>query len=150
SPVNPEDRKRIDGTEAWTGTRGLAADVRYYGRLVRDRARGRIGHLYPKVRLPRELGGGEADVLAWICARTVASPDPALHGQHVPLVSTYWLSSKKNNETWLEPVVDRTAGTYKFEIRSGAPKDAARVRAGTKDGKGFRCLFTGTPIPFDY
>src|SRR5262245_16445682 len=54
APVNPEDRKRIGGTDAWPGTQGLAADVRYYGRLIRDRSRGRIGHLYPKVRLPKE------------------------------------------------------------------------------------------------
>ena len=35
-PVNPENRKRIGGAETWRGTYGLAADVRYYGRLVRE------------------------------------------------------------------------------------------------------------------
>jgi putative DNA methylase len=95
SPVNPEDRKRIGGAESWRGTHGLAADVQYYGSLVRDKARKKIGHLYPKVRLPKANGGGEANVIAWIWARTVASPDPAAGGKHVPLISTYWLSSKK-------------------------------------------------------
>ena len=38
SPVNKEDRKRIGGTEAWPGTQGLAADLRHYGRVIRDRA----------------------------------------------------------------------------------------------------------------
>ena len=42
------------------GARGLADDVRYYGQWMRDRAFERIGHLYPKVKLPKEHGGGEA------------------------------------------------------------------------------------------
>ena len=54
--VNPEDRKRIGGSESWRGTHGLAADLRYYGSLVRDRARQRIGHLYPKAACQRTTG----------------------------------------------------------------------------------------------
>lgn len=146
-PVNPEDRKRIGGTEAWRGTHGLAADVRYYGRLIRDRALEKIGHLYPKVRLPKEHGGGDANVIAWIWARTVASPDPAARGRHVPLVSTYWLTSKKGGEAWLEPVVDKVRGAWSFEVRSGTPKDNAGIGTGTKTGRAqFRCLLTGAPI----
>lgn len=150
APVNPEDRNRIGGTESWRGTRGLAADVRHYGRLILDRARGTIGHLYPKVRLPKAYGHGEANVIAWIWARTVASPDPAARGAHVPLVSTFWLSSKKGSEAWLEPVVDRAKGSWRFDVRTGAPRDRVAVRAGTKNGTGgFACLLTGAPIPFD-
>jgi putative DNA methylase len=151
APVNPEDRKRIGGGEAWRGTHGLAADVRYYGRLIRDRAREKIGHLYPKVRLPKEYGGGEANVIAWIWARTVASPDPAARRAHVPLVSTFWLSSKKGSEAWLEPVVDKGQRTWRFEVRTGPPKDREAVKAGTKNSKGgFRCILTGSPIPFEH
>jgi putative DNA methylase len=150
SPVNPEDRRSIGGTDPWRGTHALATDVRYYGRLVWERARAKIGHLYPKVRLPNELGGGEVNVIAWIWARTVVSPDPAARGKQVPLVSTYRLSSKRDSEAWLDPVVDRVAGTYRFDVRTGTPKDPEAVRAGTKVGKGFRCLLTDTPIPFDY
>ncbi|MCK6486656.1 MAG: DUF1156 domain-containing protein [Phycisphaerae bacterium] len=151
-PVNPEDRKNIGGTEAWRGTHGLAADVRYYGAMIRDRARARIGHLYPKVRLSKENGGGEANVIAWIWAHTVASPDPAVQGTHVPLISTYWLSSKKGTLAWLEPVIDRASGTWRFEVRTGAPNDRAAVAAGTKTGRGakFRCLLSGEPISDKY
>jgi len=150
-PVNPEDRRRIGGTEAWRGTHGLAADVRYCGQLIRDRAREKIGHLYPKVRLPKENGGGEANVIAWIWARTVASPNPAARGKHVPLISTYWLSSKKGSEAWLEPVVDKAAGTWRFEVRTGAPKDRAAIGAGTKLGRGtFGCILTESPISYDF
>jgi putative DNA methylase len=55
-PVNPKDRQQIGG-DTWRGTHGLAADVRYYERLIRERAREKIGHLYPKVKLPKEHGG---------------------------------------------------------------------------------------------
>ncbi|MCO6437238.1 MAG: DUF1156 domain-containing protein, partial [Phycisphaerae bacterium] len=150
-PVNPEDRKSIGGTDAWRGTHGLAADVRYYGALVRDRARQKVGHLYPKAHLPKENGGGEANVIAWIWARTVRSPDPAAGGKHVPLISTFWLSSKNGNLAWLEPVVDKRTMTYRFDVRTGTPADKRRVAAGTKQGKnGFRCLLTDSPVDFGY
>lgn len=150
APINPQDRRRIGGSEAWRGTHGLAADLRYYGTIIRDRAVEKIGHLYPKIRLPKALGGGETTVIAWIWARTVASPNPAARGMHVPLLSSYWLSSKKGSEAWLEPIVDKIARNYSFEVRTGAPKDRAMVAAGTKVGRaGFRCLLSDDPIPFD-
>lgn len=37
----------------WYGAQGLAADVRYYGKWMREEAFGRIGYLYPKVRAIR-------------------------------------------------------------------------------------------------
>ncbi|WP_186398692.1 DUF1156 domain-containing protein [Stappia sp. P2PMeth1] len=151
APVNPADRKRIAGGEAWQGTDGLAADVRFYGATVRDRALNKIGRLYPRAQLPREQGGGEANVIAWIWARTVPSPNPAARGRHVPLISTYWLSTKKGNLAWLEPHVDRAAGTYSFSVRFDTPSDRSAVSAGTKVGRsGFKCLLSDDPITFDY
>lgn len=150
-PVNPDSRKKIGGKQGWIGTRGLAEDVRYYGRIIRERVIAKIGHLYPKVTLPKEYGGGEANVIAWIWARTVASDNAAARGKHVPLISTYWLSSKKGNFAWLEPVVDRVEGTYHFEVKTGTPGDLKAMAAGTKAGAGgFNCLLTSTPITFDY
>ncbi|MCG7852629.1 MAG: hypothetical protein MIO92_08915 [Methanosarcinaceae archaeon] len=122
--------------------------MRYYGRLIRKRAIDKIGHLYPKVVLPKEYGGGEANVIAWIWARTVASDNAAAGGKHVPLLSTYWLSSKKGKLAWLEPVVDKMAGTYHFEVKTGTPRDRKAISAGTKLGRGakFKCLLTDDPI----
>lgn len=151
SPVNPDDRSKIGGTDAWRAASGLAADVRFYGRLVRKRAQEELEHLYPKVHLPKEQGGGNANVIAWIWARTVASPNPAAHGKHVPLISTYWLCNKKGSETWLEPILDNGRGAYRFNVRTGTPEDRATVGSGTKLGNsGFRCLLTDVPIPFSY
>lgn len=150
-PVNPEGRKLMGGTEAWSGAHGLSADVRYYGRLIRVRAIEKIGRLYPKVRLPKEHGGGELNVIAWMWARTVASPDPAAHGRHVPLITTYWLCSKSGGELWLDPVIDKAKGTYHFDVLAGTPRDRAAIGAGTKSGRAqFRCLLTDTPIADEY
>jgi adenine-specific DNA methylase len=54
----------------------------------------RIGHLYPQVELPKEHGGGEATVIAWLWARTVKCPNPAC-GCQMPLVRSFELSKKK-------------------------------------------------------
>src|SRR6266508_5837542 len=97
-PVNPEDRNHI-GVE-WKGAAGLAADVRYYGKWMRDEAEKRIGHLYPKVKLPKEYGGGQAMVIAWLWVRAVKCPNPAC-GAMMPLVRSFWLSTKKGKEAWV-------------------------------------------------
>ena len=53
-PVNPEARKGRGSTEAqWKGVAGLAEDVRYYGKWMRDEAEKRIGHLYPQDSMSR-------------------------------------------------------------------------------------------------
>ena len=55
-PVNPEARRGRGSTEAqWKGAAGLAEDVRYYGKWMRDEAEKRIGHLYPKVEVTAEM-----------------------------------------------------------------------------------------------
>ena len=52
-PVNPEARKdKSLFQKTWRGAQGLAEDVRYYGKWMRDEAEKRIGHLYPKVKIP--------------------------------------------------------------------------------------------------
>jgi putative DNA methylase len=156
-PVNPADRRKIGGTDGWRGAAGLAADARFYGSLILERARQRIGHLYLPVKVTSEMAHGRSDlspyvgkelpIIAWIWARTVPSPDPAAQGACVPLMSTFWLSSKKGSEAWLEPTVDRTARTWRFAVRIGEPKDRTTAKSGTKTGRAtFRCLLTGTPI----
>src|SRR5262249_25048913 len=106
APINAHDRNRIGGTQSWRGTDGLAADVRYYGKVIGGRALTRILHLYPRTHLPTENGGGQAPVVAWIWARTVASPNLAARGKHVPLVSSFILSSKNGSKSWIEIVRD--------------------------------------------
>ncbi|MCI0541995.1 MAG: DUF1156 domain-containing protein [Verrucomicrobiales bacterium] len=146
-PINPASRKKFGNSSGtWKGAAGLAEDIRYYGQWMRDEAEKRIGHLYPRVNLPKEHGGGEATVIAWLWARTVASPNPAAKGAHVPLVRSFWLSTKAGKKAWVEPVVDQGTMTYRFEVRTGT----GEPRAGTISKSGDVCLITGAPMTRQY
>jgi putative DNA methylase len=140
-PVRPD---HADMPGSWEGARGLAEDVRYYGRWMRDEAERRVGRLYPTVTLPPEHGGGEATVLAWIWARTVRSPNPAWDGP-MPLARSFALSTRNGRDTWADPVVDRERRRIRFEIRSGPG-----CPAGTVGRTSMLCLATGTPVPLGY
>ena len=157
SPVNPDSLgdKSLFSSE-WRGSKGLAADVRYYGRWMRDEAERRIGSLYPKIQITNEMAkvrtdliplvGQRLTVVAWLWARTVRSPNPAFGHLEVPLVSSFLLSPMLGREAFVEPVVE--AGGYRFTVNIGKPKDALSARSGTKLSRGanFRCLLSGTPI----
>jgi len=143
-PVHPDARRGVGGTGAWKGAAGLAEDVRRYGAWMRDEAERRIGHLYPKVRLPKEHGGGEATVIAWLWARTVTCPNPAC-GARMPLVRSFALSTKKGKEAWVEPIVDRAAKTVSFEIRTRI----GTVPAGTVGRRGARCIVCEGPVTLE-
>ena len=145
-PVNPEAKKKLSASGSWKGAAGLAEDIRYYGQWMREQAEKRIGHLYPKVRLPKNLGGGEATVIAWLWARTVASPNPAAQGAHVPLVRSFWLCTKAGKKAWIEPVVNQSNMSYRFEVHT----ENGEPRTGTVSRNGGECLLTGSPMPLQY
>lgn len=75
-PVNPDSRTRLDGATGWQGAQGLAADVQYYGEWMKREAFRRIGHLYPKVKVPHELGGGEPPSLHGSGRAPSSAPTP--------------------------------------------------------------------------
>jgi putative DNA methylase len=152
SPINPEARGGPGLVERqWSGAQGLAEDIRYYGRVLLDKAEERLGRLYPKARLPN---GQMATVIAWLWARTVRSPDPQARGAYIPLASTFLLSTKTGRKVWVEPIVDHVNRTYGFEVRSGilSQEQEATIKLGTKSAKGqaFRCIFTGAPVFREY
>ena len=166
-PVNPEARPGGSSAKAsliergWTGAQGLAEDVRYYGKWMRDEAERRIGHLYPPVEVTAEMvrerpdlkqyQGRKLTVIAWLWARTVKSPNPAFADIDVPLVTTFMLSTKRGKEAYVEPAIEGRG--YRFAVKVGKPTDADAAKAGTKSGgsgKPFLCLMSGTPMPFDY
>jgi len=155
-PVNPD----ADPHRTWKGAEGLADDVRYYGKWMRDEAEKRIGHFYPKIEVTAEMAanrpdlkpyvGRELTVIAWLWARTVKSPNPAFRDVDVPLASTFTLSTKVGKRAWISPIVQ--GSNYRFEVKVGDPPDAEAVARGTSAGKrlAFTCLLSGTPIPYDY
>lgn len=160
-PVNPEAQKqKTQMGKSWRGAQGLAEDVRYYGRWMRNEAEKRICNLYPKVEVTAEMAKDRPDlnpyigqsltVIAWLWARTVKSPNPAFAHESVPLSSTFWLSTKAGKEAYIEPAIEGIG--YRFVVKVGKPRDAEAARNGTKlaHGANFKCLISGTPISGDY
>lgn len=143
-PVNPEHQGSTSRSVPWRGAAGLAEDVRYYGKWMLGEAERQIGHLYPKVTLPKEQGGGEATVIAWLWARTVTCPNPAC-GATMPLVRSFVVSKKKGSEAYIQPVVREDRSGVEFVVHQGKCDDS-----GTVDRKGARCLVCDSAVPFIY
>ena len=133
----------------WRGAQGLAEDVRYYGKWMRDEAEKRIGHLYPKIEITAEMAAGsegvsparpdlkpyvgkKLTVIAWLWARTVKSPNPAFANVDVPLASTFMLSTKPGKEAYVEPViVPGSAGFQPAKDAGGTPALPGKDAGGT-------------------
>lgn len=157
-PVGPLPFDERTLSDVFTGTQGLAKDVRRYGRWMREEAEKRIGHLYPKVEITAAMADSRPDlkpyvgkkltVIAWLWARTVKSPNPAFSHIDVPLVSSFILSKKKGKEAYIAPIIE--GDSYHFTVKIGTPPPHAEN--GTKMARGakFRCLLSDTPIPPEY
>jgi putative DNA methylase len=142
-PVNPDAQMSIM-QDSFTGAQGLAEDVRYYGEWMKKKAFERIGHLYPKVKVPKEQGGGEATVIAWIWARSVKCPNPAC-GCEMPLSGSFELTKKKNKEAYIQPIFDGNKIRYEVKHGKGAP-----VSAKTSRGANFKCICCGEATTSEY
>jgi putative DNA methylase len=160
APVNEESRldKRLLARQ-WQSAQGLADDIRYYGKWISDEAQKRIGHLYPPIKITKQMGKDRPDlrslegqtltVIAWLWARTVKSPNPAFSHVDVPLAPSFVLSSRDGSEAYVKPIVK--GDQYTFTIKSGAAPEA--LKKGTKaSGRGaeFRCLLSDAPISGEY
>jgi putative DNA methylase len=155
-PVNPDARDGDLSSKPWRGAQGLAEDVRYYGKWMRDQAERRVGHLYPKIEVTQEmvterpdlkpLIGQKLTVVAWLWARTVKSPNPAFLEVDVPLISSFLLTPMAGKETYVEPIIE--GSDYRFAVRVGIPTDIEALKLGTKLARGanFRCIMSGAPI----
>lgn len=154
-PIPAEERQQ-KFSEEWSGTQGLAEDIRRYGHWIQNEAIKRIGDFYPKVTITPEIisdrpdlrayQGEDLTVIAWIWARTVKSPNPAFSHVDVPLVRSFVLSSKKDKEAWIEPIVE--GDNYRFEVRIGPASAAAND--GLVSRSGGKCLISNSAIPFKY
>ena len=162
-PVGPVSKEssapKLDFSTEWLRASGLAEDVRRYGYWMRNEAQERIGHLYPGFDISVTMGherpdlkplvGKKLEVIAWLWARTVSSPNPAFSHVHVPLISTFVLSSKDGKEAYVEPVVE--GDSYDFTVRMGRPPSGASDGTKAKGrGAAFRCLLSNTAISGEY
>lgn len=137
-PVNPEAQRNKLTEDDWSGTRGLAEDVRYYGEWMRAKAFEKIGHIYPKVK---DADGKEHTVIAWLWARTVKCPNPAC-GCEMPLVRSFALSKKKNAEVYITPIIND--GHISYAIKPGKQDE------GTVNRRGATCICCGAAVGFPY
>ena len=129
---------------SWPNATGLAEDVRKYGQWMREEAVRRIGPLYPEATL---ADGTQANVIAWIWARTVTCPNPAC-GIQMPLVRSWWLGKKKGKEAYVIPTVHN--GQVEFVIGHD-PKQAPKNNDdGTVGRMGAHCVGCGTATPLTY
>lgn len=136
-PVNPDYRK-AKKKDPVSGAQGLAADMAYYGAWMRQEAEKRIGKYYPKIKLPKDAGGEEASVIAWIWARTVKCPNPAC-GCEMPLVRSFALSTKAGKEAWIEPIIHSgKPPRIEFTVKTGKGKPPAPPKIGR--GAKFKCI----------
>ena len=155
--VKPQDEL---WQKEWKGAQGLAEDVRYYGKWMRDEAFKRIGHLYPPVTITKEILAERPDlkeqglkpsdqltVIAWIWARAIKCPNPAC-GAQMPLIKSFELSTRKDKLAWIEPIVERTHETpkIKFVVKVGK----GNILNGTVKRNGAHCICCDTPVPFSY
>jgi putative DNA methylase len=150
-PVNPRDGRGMmhhapathhaPTDTTWRGAAGLAADVRYYGEWMRERAWERIGHLYPT--------HNSETVIAWLWARTVKCPNPAC-GIEMPLLTSFVLSTKAGREHYLVPRID--GNKVRFEISATPPPNYKDPKKGLKRGMSgiFECVNCGTVTERDY
>jgi putative DNA methylase len=160
-PPAPSPKGREGGQESITAPlsqlgRGVGGEGKVYAEIPPIAiTSGEDPH--PPAPSPKGREGGqeqELTVIAWIWARTVASPNPALGGVHVPLAASFLLSSKKGKEAWIEPIIAEDGKSYTFQVhRSPIPAEQLdSIKTGTKTARGanFTCLLSGTPIVGDY
>ena len=127
----------------WRGAAGLADDVRYYGRKMRESAYSRIGHLYPTVKLD---DGKEATVTVWLWSRTVPCANPACNVQ-MPLAKTFRLQKNQSTEHWAIPEVDAASRAIRWSIQTdniNVPTD------GSADRRGAICIACNQAVKTDY
>jgi putative DNA methylase len=111
------------------GYSGLATDLRYYARVVRDAADERLKSLFP--------GDQVDEPLVWLWARTARCPNPTC-GIETILTTSWWLSKRKGAFCWLEPEVIDGDVTLKLIVDrpTGSAPDAPKVGRGAR----FSCV----------
>lgn len=137
SAVHP-DESRLTGAVQGAGLSGLAEDLVWYGRRLRDQVAERVGTNYPMVV---DESGKQLPVISWIWARTTPCPNPAC-AIAAPLVRSFVVSKKAGRERWVDPIAAGPGHEVQFVVRDGI---APRV-ASTVGRQGATCVACGSAI----
>ena len=139
SPVSKETEIRL-----FSGSEGIAEDIRCYGKWIREQLCNRLASYYPDGIAPDEDG---KQVYSWIWTRTAPCPNPAC-GCQMPLVNSYVLSRLKGRECH---VVPHCAGKrVEFQVLPGAPESVSTGNKIGKQGAQFQCPKCGSITKDDY
>ncbi len=95
-------------TEAEYQKNPLAADVKFWGHWVLEKARDEIGQFYP-------LDPDGSTPVAYLWARTVKCPNPAC-GASIPLLRQLWLCKKDKRKVALRMTPDPRTRRCRFEV----------------------------------
>ena len=147
-PINPTAQQILSETGVWNNRalEGISEDIKYYSERLLAKANKKVAHVYPPLNVENQDTNGEFEVISWIWARTIASPNPALKGAHVPLAKSFTLSSGKGKSVWIEPDVDIQNSKITYKIRySGKPEINKTMQANSAI-----CLYSNDVISQEY
>ena len=131
----------VEITEAEYRKNPLAADVKYWGHWILERARQEIGQFYP----PDPDGSVP---VAYLWARTVKSPNPQTPFL-TPLLRHTWLTNKSKSKAAFRIVPNMEKGTYWFQVCNGDDIDFDPNDGTVKQAKAI-CIYSQTTIPNSY
>jgi putative DNA methylase len=131
----------IEITEAEYRENPLAADVKYWGHWVLEKARREVGQFYP----PDPDG---TIPIAYLWARTVTCPNPQC-GAMIPLYRQLWLSKRGNERLALRPVLHPSMTACDFEVVTGDQIDFDPSQGTMSQGR-VSCPFCSTTADSRY
>jgi len=115
----------------------LVHDVEKWANWILERAREKIGHLYPKSKDGRPVVG-------YLWARTAPCSNPSCRGE-IPLVRSLLVCNKKDKKVALTLEVDKVQKTVRFGIAKG---EDIKVTDGTMQNRGnVQCPYCGQVTP---
>jgi putative DNA methylase len=151
-PVNPESRKKFGGSSGtWKGVQGLAEDVRYYGKWIRDQGEERVGYLYPPVYAIEEKTGEWRHATVeeqtdWEAEQKEKKSDPDFRGRSkvkpLTVVAWLWARTVKSPNPAFRHVDVPLASTFMLSTKPGKE---AWVEPVIEDGS-FRFKVIATPM----
>ncbi len=106
---------QLKGTRVGGGLAGLAEDLLWYGKVLRDEVADKLESLYPSAY---DTEGRSYPVISWIWVRTVQCPNPACKIA-APLVRSFIVSKKAGRERWVDPMSAGPGSEVTFKVRDG-------------------------------
>jgi putative DNA methylase len=116
---------------------GFLRDVYHYASLIQRQVAEQLNSLYPVAN--------SGTPVAYIWCRSVRCPNPACLAW-MPLVTSYWLATKKGGEVRVAPLPTGPGRVPEFAVEYGMPARRANPSTGTQtvnaEGKPQRASFT--------